>query len=149
MTRKRKTTTKSTGLKKSARKSAAQKRRPAKKLAKKARSKKAAAKKKRMGTKTVSTTIESSRKKDRGESSLPDQSAFFQESSGSQSGDLQGVSNIETVDSESVDELLEEGNAFEAGIVSGVEDSREREGREVHTREIPEDDVPTEYLDEK
>src|SRR5258708_1229139 len=30
-----------------------------------------------------------------------------------QSGDLQGLSNIEAADSESVDELLEEGNAFE------------------------------------
>jgi hypothetical protein len=68
--------------------------------------------------------------------------------SGSQAGDLQGLSNIETADSESVDELLEEGNAFEAGVVSGVEESRSREGKEVRTREVPEDDVPTEYLDE-
>ncbi|HEY3619318.1 MAG TPA: hypothetical protein VGK96_21110, partial [Candidatus Sulfotelmatobacter sp.] len=67
---------------------------------------------------------------------------------GLQSGDLQGLSNVEDVDSESVDELLEEGNSFEAGIVSGVEDSREREGKEVRTREVPEDDVPGEYLDE-
>ena len=46
------------------------------------------------------------------------------ESSGLQSGDLQGLSNVESVDSESIDELTEEGNAFEAGVVSGVEDSR-------------------------
>jgi len=32
--------------------------------------------------------------------------------SGEQSGDLQGLSNVEGADSESVDELLEEGNAF-------------------------------------
>ncbi len=63
------------------------------------------------------------------------------------SGDLQGLSNAEDADSESVDELLEEGNAFEAGIVSGVEEAGERDGREVHTREVPEDDVPAEYLD--
>jgi hypothetical protein len=68
--------------------------------------------------------------------------------SGGQSGDLQGLSNVEDVDSESVDELMEEGNAFEAGIVSGVEDSGNREGKEVRTREVPEDDVPQEYLDE-
>jgi hypothetical protein len=68
--------------------------------------------------------------------------------SGGQSGDLQGLSDIESVDSESVDELIEEGNAFEAGVVSGVEDSGEREGKEVRTREVPEDDVPGEYLDE-
>ena len=66
-----------------------------------------------------------------------------------ESGDLQGLSNVESVDSESVDELLEEGNAFEAGVVSGVEDSRAREGKEVRTREVPEDDVPGEYLDEE
>src|SRR5580693_7775229 len=33
--------------------------------------------------------------------------------SGGQSGDLQGLSNSAGADSESVDELLEEGNAFE------------------------------------
>ncbi|HEY6768382.1 MAG TPA: hypothetical protein VI386_26805 [Candidatus Sulfotelmatobacter sp.] len=65
-----------------------------------------------------------------------------------QSGDLQGLSNVESVDSESVDELVEEGNAFEAGIVAGVEDSEGRGEKEVHTREVPEDDVPEEYLDE-
>jgi hypothetical protein len=69
--------------------------------------------------------------------------------SGLQSGDLEGLSNVESADSESVDELLEEGNAFEAGVVLGVEDSREREGKEVRTREVLEDDVPGEYLDEQ
>ena len=44
------------------------------------------------------------------------------ESAGLQSGELQGLSNVESVDSESVDEVLEEGNAFEAGVVSGVEE---------------------------
>ena len=70
-------------------------------------------------------------------------------SSGLQSGDLQGISHISGADSESVDELLEEGNAFEAGVVSGVEESRGRDGKEVRTREVPEDDVPGEYLDEE
>jgi hypothetical protein len=68
--------------------------------------------------------------------------------SGEQSGDLQGLSNVEDADSESVDELLEEGNAFEAEVVSGVEDAGDRDEREVHTHEVPEDDVPGEYLDE-
>jgi hypothetical protein len=62
---------------------------------------------------------------------------------------MQGLSRVESADSESVDELLEEGNAFEAGIVAGVEDSRDREGQEVRTREVLEDDVPGEYLDEE
>jgi hypothetical protein len=68
--------------------------------------------------------------------------------SGEESGDLQGLSNIESADSESVDELIEEGNAFEAGVISGVEEAGDRGEREVRTREVPEDDVPGEYLDE-
>jgi hypothetical protein len=67
--------------------------------------------------------------------------------SGLQSGDLQGLSNDEVVDSQSVDELLEEGNAFEAGVVAGVEDSEDAGAREVRTRQVPVDDVPDEYLD--
>jgi hypothetical protein len=66
-----------------------------------------------------------------------------------QSGDLQGLSRIEEADSESVDELVEEGNAFEADVVSGVERAGNEEGHEVRTHEVPEDDVPGEYLDEE
>ncbi len=79
---------------------------------------------------------------------LPGSSTFSRDSSG-QAGDLQGLSNVESADSESVDELLEEGNAFEAGIVSGVEESGKRQGKEVRTREVPEDDVPGEYREEE
>ena len=53
--------------------------------------------------------------------------------SGGQSGDLQGVSNIERADSESVDELLDEGNAFEAEVVKGVQDAGDAIGGEVRT----------------
>lgn len=67
--------------------------------------------------------------------------------SGGQSGDLQGLSDIRSADSESVDELLEEGNAFEADVVNGVEEAGNEPEREVHTHEVPEDDVPEEYLD--
>jgi hypothetical protein len=69
--------------------------------------------------------------------------------SAGQSGDLQGLSGTEGADSESVDELIEEGNAFEAGVVEGVEDSGRGGMKEVRTREVPEDDVPGEYLDEE
>jgi hypothetical protein len=69
--------------------------------------------------------------------------------SGGQSGDLQGLSNVERADSESVDELLEEGNTFEAGVVEGVERADDSDEREVRTREFPEDDVPEEYLDKE
>ena len=56
---------------------------------------------------------------------------------------MQGLSDVESADSESVDELIEEGNAFEAEVIKGVEDAPEEE--EVHTHEVPEDDVPGEY----
>jgi hypothetical protein len=69
--------------------------------------------------------------------------------SGAQSGDLQGLRDIEGADSESVDELIEEGNAFEADVVAGVEHADEDQEREVHTHEVPEDDVPEEYLDKE
>lgn len=62
---------------------------------------------------------------------------------------MQGLSQPEAADSESVEELLEEGNAFEAGVVSGVEDAENANEKEVRTHEVPEDDVPGEYLDEE
>ena len=67
--------------------------------------------------------------------------------SGGQSGDIQGLSRAELADSESVEELVEEGQAFEAGVVSGVENAPDADESEVKTREVPEDDVPQEYLD--
>ncbi len=67
--------------------------------------------------------------------------------SGGQSGDLQGLSNRGVADSESVDELLEEGNAFEAEAVKGVQDAPDADEGEVRTHEVPEDDVPEEYQD--
>jgi hypothetical protein len=65
-----------------------------------------------------------------------------------QSGDTEGLSRAELADSESVEELVEEGQAFEAGIVSGVENAPPAGRRGVRTRQVPEDDVPQEYLDE-
>jgi hypothetical protein len=99
--------------------------------------------------KTATNKTSASRKQPAANSPTVDTAAFTREGqrsrSGGQSGDLQGLSNREGADSESVDELLEEGNAFEADIVKGVEDAGD-EG-EVHTHEVPEDDVPGEYLD--
>ena len=69
--------------------------------------------------------------------------------SGGQAGDLQGLPGAEEAASESVEELLEEGNSFEADIVKGVEDAQDADEHEVKTHEVPEDDVPGEYLDEK
>jgi hypothetical protein len=62
-----------------------------------------------------------------------------------QSGDTQALSDIEDVDSESVRELAEEGQDFEAGIISGVENAPDPDVSEVKTHEVPEDDVPEEY----
>ena len=67
--------------------------------------------------------------------------------SGRLSGDLQGLSRAEGAESESVAELLEEGNVFEAEVVSGVEAADAENEGEVKSHEVPEDDVPEEYLD--
>ena len=69
--------------------------------------------------------------------------------SGEQSGDLQGLSNVQGADSESVDELLEQGNAFEADAVKGVEDAGDADEGEVRSHEGPQDNVPGKYLDKK
>ena len=64
-----------------------------------------------------------------------------------QSGDTQGLSNAPESDSESVEELLEEGQAFEAGVVDAIENAPDPDVAEVTTRQVPEYDVPQEYLD--
>lgn len=66
-----------------------------------------------------------------------------------QSGDTQQISDVAASDSQSVEELVEEGNAFEADAVEGVEDAKDPDVSEVTTREVPEDDVPGEYLDDE
>jgi len=64
---------------------------------------------------------------------------------GGQSGDIQGLSRRENVDSESVEELAEEGQDFEAGVVRGIENALDPDEGEVETSEVLEDDVPLEY----
>lgn len=142
---------------------AGKKARPVKKTAKKTLSKSKVAKKrapqkkappkakvvgkKTMGRGTVTTTRKPVRRRSQSvateEFSLEPQVSR----SGTQSGDLQGLSGVGRAGSESVDELLEEGNAFEADAVMGVAEADDAEGEEVHTHEVPEDDVPGEYLD--
>jgi hypothetical protein len=61
------------------------------------------------------------------------------------SGDMQDIPTIEDASSESVEELLEEGQAFEAAFVSGVEDAPPADKAPVRTRTVPADDVPPEY----
>ena len=124
-----------------------------KKLAtKKAAQKKAGAKPKAGARKTaVGKTARAAKKRVQGKSQTVDTVAYAPEGlaarSGGQSGDLQGLSNLAGANSESVDELLEEGNAFEADVVKGVQDAGDADEGEVHTHELPQDDVPDEYRD--
>jgi hypothetical protein len=68
--------------------------------------------------------------------------------SAGQSGSDQGLSRDARADSESVEELLDEGNSFEAGVVFGVENSKDPSVSEVTAHQIPEDDVPGEYINQ-
>jgi hypothetical protein len=156
MAAKKKTKKKKTQPAKSTRKKAA----PAKKLAKPkaAPPKKLAKKKKKTASKPAPVKKAAVRKKPvarkptRGRKAQTDNMVAFplqgsRARSGGQSGDLQGLSDIERSNSESVDELLEEGNTFEAEAVRGVEEAGNADEEEVRTHEVPEDDVPGEYLD--
>ncbi len=66
--------------------------------------------------------------------------------SAGQSGDNQGLSDVAEAGPESVEELVEEGQAFEAEVITGVEDAPDADVSEVHTKQVNEDDVPSEYL---
>lgn len=69
--------------------------------------------------------------------------------SGEQASDLQGLSEIEEGDFESIAELAAEGQAFEAEVLDGVENAPDPDVAQVTTREVPEDDVPLEYLEDR
>ncbi len=69
------------------------------------------------------------------------------ETTAGQSGDTQGLSDVAGADSESVRELAEEGQYFEAAVISGIENVPDADVAEVTTTEVPEDDVPLEYLE--
>jgi len=105
--------------------------------------------KKTTGTKTVGALNKQVREKRQSVETVPFALEGLGARSGEQSGDLQGLSNVEGADSESVDGLLEEGNAFEADVVKGVEDAEDDDEVEVRTHEVPQDDVPGEYLDKE
>jgi hypothetical protein len=127
---------------------------PKKKLAKKPALKKTAVKTKALGKKKAGAkaTRNLVRRVPRGSQKV-DADSFASQGrrsrSAGQSGDLQGLSHVEAADSESVEELIEEGNAFEADVVAGVERAGKDRVKEVRTHEVPEDDVPGEYLDEE
>jgi hypothetical protein len=114
--------------------------------------KKKATSKRRPVKKTARRRATSKRRRPRGANQELAVVAFEPEGlrarSGGQSGDLQGLSGVETAGGESVDELIEEGNAFEAEAVQGVQDAADPDEHEVAARETSEDDVPDEYLDQ-
>ena len=62
--------------------------------------------------------------------------------SAGQSGDIQGLTDVETADSESVRELVEDGQDYEAGIIDGIENAPDADQGEIKTREVPEDEIP-------
>ncbi len=138
--------------KKKARKKKATKK-PAKKSAKKAAPKKPARKKIAARTKTSSKRAASRRMRTGklygvgGIGVAPSLDDYSE--TGGQSGDTQGLSKRESADSESVEELEEEGQSFEAEVIDGVENAPDPDVSEVKTHEVPEDDVPTEYDDKQ
>ena len=71
----------------------------------------------------------------------PEESEALEE----QSGDLQGLSDVADADSESVRELVGEGQFFEAEIVSGVENAPPADAGPVRVHRRKEDDLPPEY----
>jgi hypothetical protein len=103
----------------------------------------------KVGAKKKLASRKPSRKESRSVKTEPFLSEEVVARSGRQSGDLQGLSHVESADSESVNDLLEEGNAFEADVVAGVEEADASDEKEVRTHEVLGDDVPGEYLDEE
>ena len=67
--------------------------------------------------------------------------------SAGQSGDLQGLSGREESENESVRELTEEGQFYEASIVDGVENAPSPDAGPLRPRRRSEDDLPPEYTD--
>ena len=55
--------------------------------------------------------------------------------SGGQSGDVQGLSEIADAADESVEELADTGQYYEADVIEGVEDAADHPERPVHTHE--------------
>ena len=145
---------KSVSRKTSATKSAAKKKAPAKKkAAKKAAGKKLVAKKKSAAKKTAAKKRPVAKKARRRRAEVinpvtPSGRRGLGAASGGQSGDTQGLSRKSYDDSESVEELMEEGQYMEAEAVSGVENAPDADQGEVRTKQFREDDVPEEYQNE-
>jgi hypothetical protein len=79
---------------------------------------------------------------------VPERESGLGPGSAGQSGDTQGMSDNPEADSESVVELLQEGQVREAELVSAIENAPNPDVAEVRTKQFPEDDVPIEYIDQ-
>jgi hypothetical protein len=64
--------------------------------------------------------------------------------SAGQSGDTQGLPGIAEAGPESVRELVEEGQYFEAEVLLGVETAEDPDVAEVQTSELPDEDLSLE-----
>jgi hypothetical protein len=150
--RKKKTVSrkKSTLKKSAARKAPSARKKTVKKAALKtsAAKKKPVAKKKSSAKKKPATKKATRRRADVINPVTPSGRRGLGAASGGQSGDTQGLSRRSYDDSESVEELMEEGQYMEAEAVSGVENAPDADQGEVRTRQFPEDDVPEEYQNE-
>src|SRR5437016_14430029 len=62
--------------------------------------------------------------------------------SSGQSGDIQQIPNVADADSESAEELIEQGNACEADAVYGLENATDADVSEFTRRRFRQDDVP-------
>jgi len=65
-------------------------------------------------------------------------------SSAGQSGDTQGLPDVAEGSSESVVELVEEGQTLEAELLLGLEEAPDADVAEVHTKQVPEDGLSPE-----
>jgi len=68
--------------------------------------------------------------------------------SAGQSGDTQGLPEREDVENESVRELVEEGQYYEASLVDAVENAPPADAGAMRPRRRREDDLPPEYADQ-
>lgn len=155
---KRTTTKQGSGTRTARRKVAPTKRAVARKPARSSKTRRTAAhkvapvnavRKRTVASTTIAAGMKAVRPKSQSVETVPFRRAGKGSRLGGRSGDLQGLSDVESSNSESVDELLEEGNSFEADVVMGVEDAADAAGREVRTHEVLQDDVPGEYRDEE
>lgn len=66
-----------------------------------------------------------------------------------QARDIRRIATMERANSESVEQLAEEGQPFEAEVLAGVQEAEDSDEREVATHEVLADDVPSEYDPER